>query len=213
MLKQRTTGRPVSWRGLPPSDLPEILPQGTARPDLPAEIFDAALGTVLEQRRLDMRALAVKLGIGRTTLYRKAGTRDQLLGEVLWYLVRLALVRALRRATGRFGADRVLTVIEEFSTCVSRQPGVHRLLHAEPEAALRILTSRRGIVQRNMVETVERLLAVEEQRSGFRPALDRHTLAYVVVRIAEGFLYADVVADKRPDVPKAVAVISRLLRA
>lgn len=189
----------------------EILPQGTERPAIPPEIFDAALRTVLGLRRLDMRSLAIELGIGRTTLYRKTGSRDQLLGEVMWYLTRHVIAHALDRASGLSGAARVLRVIEEFLTYVSQQRALRRLLEHEPEAALRVLTSKHGIVQRGVVETLERLLAVEERR-GFRPVLDRPTLAYAIVRIGESFLYADVIADKEPDVAKAIEVIAQLLR-
>lgn len=193
------------------ADLAEVLPEGNARPpDVPVEIFDAALRIILGQRRLDMRSLAAELGIGRTTLYRKAGSRDQLLGQVMWYLTRQALTRALHEAGELSGSERVLLIIEHFLRFVSQQPSLHRLLEYEPEAALRILTSKHGIVQRGVVDVLERLLVVEDRR-GFRPLIDRATLAYAVVRIGESFLYADVIADKRPDVGKAVTVIAQLL--
>lgn len=178
---------------------------------MPPEIFDAALRAVLELRRLDMRSLAIELGIGRTTLYRKAGSRDELLAAVMWYLTRHAVVRAVHRAAGLTGSARVLRVIAEFLTYVSQQASLRRLLEYEPEASLRVLTSKHGTVQRGLVEVVERLLAAEE-RHGFRPVLDRATLAYAIVRIGESFLYADVIADKEPDVGQAVEVIAQLLR-
>ncbi|MQA86716.1 MAG: TetR/AcrR family transcriptional regulator [Streptosporangiales bacterium] len=194
------------------TDLAELLPEGTARPpDVPREIFDAALRIILGQRRLDMRSLAAELKIGRTTLYRKAGSRDQLLGQVMWYLTRQALVRAYHEAAGLSGSTRVLLIIEHFLMFVSQQPSLRRLLESEPEAALRVLTSKHGIVQRGIVEALERLLAMEDRR-GFRPVIDRPTLAYAIVRIGESFLYADVIADKKPDVGKAVTVIAQLLR-
>ena len=191
--------------------LDEVLPQGTLRPAIPPEIFDAALRTILGERRLDMRSLAVELGIGRTTLYRKAGSRDQVLGEVMWFLTRHAIVRALYQASGLTGAARVRRVIQEFLVFISAQPSLRRLLEQEPEAALRVLTSKHGIVQQGVVDALERLLAAEE-RHGFRPVLDRSTLAYAIVRIGESFLYADVIADKEPDVRKAVEVVAQLLR-
>jgi hypothetical protein len=62
-----------------------------------------------------------------------------------------------------------------------------------------------------MIDAVERLLIAEEAVAGERMRLDRPTLAYVIVRIAESFLYADVIADNEPDVDRAVEVIARLL--
>ena len=189
-----------------------VLPEGTASPrDIPEDIFRAALGTFLAGRRLDMRALAGELGIGRATLYRRAGNRDRLLGAVLWYLTRRAIARALDE-TGRLrGRERVVGVLRGFMSFVNGQPPFRRFLEQEPEAALRILTSKHGPVQARVIETLERLLA-EEEPHGLRLSMDRHTLSYVIVRIGESFLYADVIADSDPDVEQAVEVVDRLLR-
>ena len=37
------------------------------------------------------------------------------------------------------------------------------------------------------------------------------SLAYAVTRISEGFLYADVLADRPPDIERAITVIQALL--
>jgi AcrR family transcriptional regulator len=198
------TGRP---------DPEAILPGGTAPPaEIPPEIFRAALGTFLERRRLDMRALAAALGMGRATLYRKVGNRDRLLGEVIWYLTRRALARSLDSTGELRGSERVVAVVRHFMSFVNEQPDLRRLLEAEPETALRILTSKQGPVQRGVVEALERLIGQEEERGAMRLSIDRATLAYVIVRIGEGFLYADVIADNPPDVDTAVDVVARLLR-
>ncbi len=88
----------------------------------PPEIFAAALQVFLACRRLDMRALAADLGISRATLYRKTGSRDQLLGEVLWSLTRRAIERALRSADDLDGVDRVVAVVERYSPSSSVSP-------------------------------------------------------------------------------------------
>jgi AcrR family transcriptional regulator len=189
-----------------------LLAEGVRPPDdVPAPIFVAALQTYLEQRRLDMRALAGELGMGRSSLYRKVGSRDQLLGAVLWYLTRRIMIRAAEAADGLHGADRVVAVFHHFLHAVHGQAALRHLLHEEPEAALRILTSKRGIVQQRVIASVERLLAEEEALTALRLPLDRATMAYIIVRIGESFLYADVIADNQPDVDKAVEVVAQLL--
>jgi len=193
-------------------DLPALLPEGLDPPtDLPPEIFHAALHTFLDRRRVDMRSLAAELDIGRATLYRRTGSRDQLLGHVLWYLTRRSLDRAARAGEGRTGAERVLAVIDTFLQSVVGEPSLRHFLETEPEAALRILTSKRGIVQPGAIAHLERLLRHEVDTGAFRPRLDPRTLAFVIVRIGEGFLYADVIADGEPDVGKAMEVIRQLV--
>jgi AcrR family transcriptional regulator len=190
-----------------------LVPEGADLPaDVPPEIFRAALATVLARRRLDMRALALETGMARATLYRKVGDRDRLLGEVLWYLTRREWIRALEGSQSTEGAPRVVEVLRRFMHRVEEGPALRRLLEEEPEATLRILTSKHGSLQGRIIQTVERLLAQEEERGTLRPFIDRPTLAYVIVRIGESFLYADVIADGEPDVDRAVEIIARLLR-
>jgi AcrR family transcriptional regulator len=188
---------------------------GAAEPpaDIPRDIFDAALATYLDCRRLDMRALAGELGISRATLYRHAGGRDRLLGEVIWYRTRLALAGAAEETRDLKGEKRVVTIVERFMRVVHDSAPLHRLLEAEPETALRILTSKHGPVQRRVIDALEGLIAYEEERGELRSGVDRGALAYAIVRIGESFLYADVIADNDPDVDQAVTLVARLLRS
>jgi Tetracyclin repressor-like, C-terminal domain len=96
---------------------------------------------------------------------------------------------------------------------VHDRPALRRLLAAEPEAALRILTSRDGPVQVGIVDALQRVLEQERQRGTLELEIDSETMAYVIVRLGESFLYADVIADNRPDVGTAVKMIARLLRS
>ena len=54
---------------------------------------------------------------------------------------------------------------------------------------------------------------IERERGGgyFAAELDPDSLAYAVTRISEGFLYADVLADRPPDIERAITVIRALL--
>jgi AcrR family transcriptional regulator len=189
-----------------------ILPEGTEPPtDIPSNVFVAALQAFLELRRLEMRSLAAELGMSRSSLYRKVRSRDHLLGAVLWYLTRRSILRALEVSQHLSGPQRVLAVVDAFLHDVHGQPGLARLLREEPEASLRVLTSKRGGVQQHVIGAVEQLLAQEEARGAAQLTLDRSTLAYVIVRIGESFLYADVIADNPPDVDRAVELVAQLL--
>src|ERR1700751_3955141 len=84
-------------------DAQAVLPGGTAMPArIPDEIFTAAADTFVAGQRLDMRALARRLGVARATLYRRAGNREQLLDELLWWRARGLLVDQVR-ASGDLG--------------------------------------------------------------------------------------------------------------
>jgi hypothetical protein len=57
------------------------------------------------------------------------------------------------------------------------------------------------------------LLSEQVHAGALTPALDVESLAYLMVRVAESFLYSDVITGSEPDVDKAVEVIRVLLHA
>jgi AcrR family transcriptional regulator len=196
---------------LHPSTL-ELVPEGIDPPEgIPPEVFSSALATFLEGRRLDMQALAADLDMSRSTLYRRVGDRDSLLGSVVWYLTRRALVPILEETRSLAGADRIVEATRRFMHFVHDQPAFRRLLAEEPEAALRVLTSKDGFVQGALVALNVRAIEQEEAAGNLAVGFDHETLAYAIVRIAESFLYADVIARNDLDLDAAAELIGRLL--
>jgi AcrR family transcriptional regulator len=194
-------------------DVHRIVPLGTARPTaIPAEIFAAALDTFAAGQRLDMQALARRLGLARATLYRQAGNREQLLDEVVWWLSRRALVAAVERSRRSQGVARIVSIVGGILHAVEADRSLRVFLETDPEAALRILTGSRSTVQKGMAAALETVLSLELERGHFRTELDAPTLAYAIVRITEGFLYSDVIADRTPDIDRAITVVDALLR-
>jgi hypothetical protein len=121
------------------------------------------------------------------------------------------MVRALESAAALEGRARVLAVIDHLMRFMDAQPALRRLLEAEPEAALRILTSKHGPIQAGIAESLERLIREEVAAGNLATSIDPATLAYVIVRVGEGFLYADAIASGEPDMNQAAEVMSHLL--
>ena len=97
-----------------------------------ARIVATAARWIHDGRRLDMQGLADELGVSRVTLFRRVGSREELLSRALWLLT--------ERDVEEFG---LVTLIEP------------------------------------------------------------NDLAYALVRLGESFLYADVLAARKPDVATA----------
>jgi len=195
-----------------PDDARLIVPGGAATPTgIPAEIFAAAVDTFAAGQRLDMRSLARRLGVGRATLYRRAGNRERLLDELLWWRARRLLVDQVQASAELAGTERLVAVIGGVLRAIAGDRPLRAFLESDPETALRLLTGSRSTVHRGLAGALETLIDLERDRGCFDTSLDTPTLAYAITRISEGFLYADVIADHAPDADRASTVIEALL--
>jgi AcrR family transcriptional regulator len=193
-------------------DVRRVLPEGTGTPvTIPGPIFAAAVGTFVAGQRLDMRSLARRVGVARATLYRQAGNREQLLDQVLWWRARRLLADQVRASASLTGTDRLTAVIGGVLRAIGADRPVRMFLESEPETALRVLTGSRSTVHQGMAAVLENLIDLERSRGAFDASLDTPTLAFAIVRVADGFLYSGVVADRAPGSDRAVTVIEALL--
>jgi AcrR family transcriptional regulator len=176
----------------------------------PADVLHAARRRFLRSERVDMNELARELGIGRATLYRWVGGRDQLLGEVLWSLSEPGLAQARTEAQGR-GAGWVLAVYRRFGDLIVGLEPLRHFVKSEPECALRVMTSKASPLQRRVVDTFRDVLVEAQETKGLQLRLDPETLAFAMVRIAESFLWTDLITGGGPDLTKAQEVTKVLL--
>jgi AcrR family transcriptional regulator len=158
-----------------------------------------------------MRSLARRLSMARATLYRRAGNREQLLDELLWWRARRLLVEQVQASAGLAGTERLVAVIGGVLRAIATDRPLRAFLESDPETALRLLTGARSTVHQGMASALEKLIDLERGRGCFEASLDTPTLAYAIVRISEGFLYADPIADRVPDIDRAVTLIKALL--
>ena len=193
-------------------DVGRVLPEGTGPPaTIPGPIFAAAVDTFVAGQRLDMRSLARRVGVARATLYRRAGNREQLLDQVLWWRARLLLADQVRASAHLIGTDRLTAVIAGVLHGIGADRPVRMFLESDPETALRVMTGTRSTVHQGMAAVLENLIDLERGRGAFDASLDTPTLAFAIIRVADGFLYSDVIADRAPSIDRATTVIEALL--
>jgi AcrR family transcriptional regulator len=214
-----TRRTPTAPRGMAPerepatTDVDWVVPEGTAPPkSIPADLFEAARAAYRAGERLDMQQLARGLGVSRATLYRRAGNRDQLFAAAIWWDGRRAPVDAVRRTASLTGVARVVEVARLVLVSSDRSEALKQFLESDPEVAMRILTGAHGGVQDRYIDFFERLFELETARGHLSMTLDLPSLSYAIVRLAEAFLYADVIADRERDIGRAVTIIDGLLR-
>lgn len=187
----------------------------TRRPGRPAaatrdDVLRLTTEHYLRGERIDVRAIAAQLGLGRATVYRWFGSREDLMGEVLATQAEAMVDAARRRADGR-GARALLETFDRFNRLLVRAPALRALLEHERHAALRMLTSSAGVVQPRMVARVEALIEAEVRAGAFDPPMEPATLAYAIVRLGEAFLYNDAAIGIRGDVERLREVERALL--
>jgi AcrR family transcriptional regulator len=174
------------------------------------DVLAAAMHRYLRGRRVDVRSIAAELGLGRSTIYRWFGSREQLLGEVL---VRAAdpLLDEARAEAGGHGADALLDTFDRMNRKLAAAPALRQLLEQERSTALRLITSSAGVVQPHFVARVTALIEDEVERGAYAPSVDARTLGYAIVRLAEAFLYNDAAVGIRGDVERLREVEAALL--
>ncbi len=184
----------------------------TEKRPAPLDALDLARRHWLAGERLDMGALARELGVSRATLYSWVGSKERLLGEVIWSFAEAGVGQAREDAKGT-GAAYIVDVVDRFTRLNAEFEPLRRFIASDPQLALRLLTSKDGPVQERMIAVARELLEEQIEAGELNPALDVDTLAYLMVRVSESFLYSDLITGSEPDTEKGVEVVRLLLAA
>jgi AcrR family transcriptional regulator len=174
------------------------------------EVLARALHHYLRGRRIDVQAIAAELGLGRATIYRWFGSREDLIGEVLLAASEPLLDAARASARGR-GGNALLDTFDRYNRSLADAPALRQFVENERDAALRIITSGGGRVQPGIVERITGLIEDEVRAGRYDPPVEPSTLGYAIVRLAEAFLFNDAIAGMRGDVDRLREVEAALL--
>src|SRR5213083_3412340 len=82
------------------------------------QVVDADLYRYLRGQRVDIRAIAAELGLGRVTVHRWFGTREALIGEVVVLAAEPVLEAARAGASGR-GGPALLDTFDRFNRALA----------------------------------------------------------------------------------------------
>jgi AcrR family transcriptional regulator len=195
-----------------PTSLERALDGESRATATPLDALRLARERWLEAGRIDMGDLAADLGVSRATLYRWVGTRERLLGEVLWTFAEASMRDAVAAARGQ-GPGYVAEVIERYLKSAAEFAPLRRFIEQDPEYALRVIASKHSPMQRRSIAAMRDLLDQQAAAGALKPPLDLDDLAYLLIRISESYLYSDVITGSEPDVGKAADAIHALLQA
>ncbi|MFE6864025.1 QsdR family transcriptional regulator [Nocardia sp. NPDC057668] len=183
------------------------------------EIVQYAAGLIQARVRLDTGEIAARFGISRSTLFRRVGNREKLMGEALWWLARGALDRARSRWERDYGGVvrndegrlRYLWILERYGLAIMRDQGFVWLLENDHLTAMRVLTDPAGAVQPRLIAAHLELLTRDVADAGLTPLVDLETLAFAVVRLADALFYSDIMAGHTEHFPKVTLLLRQLV--
>lgn len=203
-----------SSRSPAPTKLAQLL-QARSEPRAsvsPLHVFKLARRKWRAGERVDIGRIAGELGIGRATAFRWVGSRDALLGEVIWSFYEPTLRQALAASRAR-GAELIASLTASAMRAVLAFAPMRRWLEQDPEYALRIVTDETGVVQSRTAVFVQSVLQREIDAGRMNPLLDVETLTLLVLRISSSFLYSDITCGRDPSVESAYTAIKILAAA
>nr|WP_225937697.1 QsdR family transcriptional regulator [Myxococcus sp. RHSTA-1-4] len=97
-----------------------------------------------------------------------------------------------------------------FRLLVTDEP-LRRFVQQDAEYAMRVLMSRSSTVEQRCAASIRASLEEGVRGGLIRPVMDLDSLAYVIVRIGESFLYRDAITGDPVDVESAITAIRILL--
>jgi AcrR family transcriptional regulator len=192
------------------SQVSEVRGRGRPAAASREDVIDAGLYRYLRGRRVDVQAIAGELGLGRATIYRWFGSRDQLLGEVIIRATEPVLADCRKGLSGK-GGPGLLETFDRFNRALADAPALRAFVEQEREAALRLIASGAGLVQPRIVELITGLIAEEVDAGTYDPPVEPSVLGYAIVKLAQAFLFSDAVVGIRGDVDRLREVEAALL--
>ncbi|HUR72722.1 MAG TPA: QsdR family transcriptional regulator [Sporichthya sp.] len=174
--------------------------------------FRTACSWFMAGRRIDISALAEEVGVSRVTMHRWVGTRDELLSEVMWHLTSRTLDHLLAEVDAGEITPRAPELLGRYIEVIAGNTGVLRLQREEPEAFVRLVTTKAGTFQTRLVAKVARVLETDRRSGHLTIDLPDDELAFAVVRLLEAYAHAPTLTGQPADPELAMKVLRALLR-
>jgi AcrR family transcriptional regulator len=185
--------------------LEDALP--TFRRATPDDALDFAQAAFVSGDRLELGTLADRLSIGRTTLYRWFGTREQLLERVLVRLTR-EFSAAAQAELQLDGIDRALEFTRLMINATVEFEPAQTFVAREPQLALRLLIGERGAVHHAIVEEILSVLAQSGPAEAVPELEDRVNVA---VQVGTALQWSTFAIGDHPNPQRVFDIVQMLI--
>ncbi len=179
---------------------------------------DAATRLYLAGEPVDMSALAAELGIGRSTLYRLVGNREDLLATVLAEATERTFRRTVADMAAEAGSDTeppggteyILAVMDRFLNAVVDAKPLQAVSQREPLLIVRLMLLP-GLVEQTAGRLVGELLDAEVAAGRMELPLPTATFGLALIRMCDAHLYAPLLGGGAPEIGTALDLVAALL--
>lgn len=172
------------------------------------QLVRAARHALIAGEPVDVGKVAAEVGVDRSTVFRRVGRRDRLVADALWETTELIAWPRVVAAHPPGTEHRAASILRAYVRLLIDEAWFRAFLHRDPARALRILTTSEQPNQARMLALVRELIETEPPGPVDLPSEE---LAFVVVRVAESFIYADLITGGTPDADAAYQVFVALL--
>ena len=179
-------------------------------PATPIEVFKLARKTWLQGKRVSIGDLAKEVGVSRGTLYRWVGSKELLLDEIFWSLIKPTFEQAVAEAPGH-GVAHVVEVHRRFMTAILSFEPLQKFIADDPNYSLRVLTDGSSGVSERIVKLTAEHLRSEERHGHLRLHSSPEKLAEIFILANEAIIYSDAISGRSPAIEKACSLIQMLL--
>lgn len=161
----------------------------------------------LAGERVEMQTLAAELDIGRTTLYRWVGEREQLLEEVFAGLVDDWFAEVIPGAEGD-GRGKLLDVMRRFLEFAAAFDPLSEFAAKEPALTMRLLLDREGRIAGRSKAAISGLLAETAPE-----LVVPDNIIDAIEMTAAALVWANIAIGREPDIDGAIELSQTLLDA
>lgn len=194
-----------------PTPLTRHLAEQTEVSATPRDAFELAKKTFLSGERIEMGDLADTLGIGRVTLYRWVGSREQLQVEVIWEMALKTLDASVQRTRAK-GGPRIARIITDFIRATNSSSAIQAWLEREGPAAMKLMTSSDGHFQPRLAAYVQGLVEEEVHAGRISLPVSTQEFAFILVHVGESYVWRRFITGKDSDISLAEPLLLRLLQ-
>lgn len=177
----------------------------------PVDVLRVAEQMFHADGRVDLPELCHRLAVSRATLYRVIGSRERLLGDVLWMQGQRVMDYAASHLGELTGAERLVQLARVFNSRLVSYPPLRAFLRDDPVFAHHVLFLPDARVHTRFVALWRDLFVEAAARGEITLPFDVDELAFLWVRTGESMLYADLMSGLEPRVELAERVQRLLL--